>query len=73
MADILARMPSIPVSRLPELLPWNWSADGNGRQMAALMGRPTHVYTIGYVAMLIGYNLELVQEVARKSDNIEYG
>ena len=32
--NILARMPNIPVSRLPELLPWNWSADG-ARQMAA--------------------------------------
>jgi len=24
MADVLARMPDITVSRLPELLPWNW-------------------------------------------------
>ena len=32
---ILGRMPNIPVSRLPELLPWNWSAAGSGRQMAA--------------------------------------
>ncbi len=28
------------------------------------MGRPTHVYTIGYVAVLIGENLELIQEIA---------
>jgi len=34
LADILARMPNIPVSRLPDLLPWNWSAAGSGRQMA---------------------------------------
>ncbi|MBW6495699.1 MAG: IS66 family transposase [Burkholderiaceae bacterium] len=26
MADVLARMPDIAVSRLPELLPWNWKA-----------------------------------------------
>lgn len=26
LADVLARMPSIVVSRLPELLPWNWKA-----------------------------------------------
>ena len=26
MADVLARMPNITVSRLPELLPWNWKA-----------------------------------------------
>ncbi|TQM90047.1 IS66 family transposase [Roseinatronobacter monicus] len=26
MADVLARMPDITVSRLPELLPWNWKA-----------------------------------------------
>jgi transposase len=24
LADVLARMPSLPVSSLPELLPWNW-------------------------------------------------
>lgn len=34
LADVLARMPSLPVSRLPELLPWNWSA-GSARQVAA--------------------------------------
>ena len=37
------------------------------------MARPTHVYTIEYVAMLIGENLELVQEIASNSDNIDYG
>jgi len=35
LADVLARMPSLSVSRLPELLPWNWSAAGSDRQMAA--------------------------------------
>jgi hypothetical protein len=34
LADVLARMPSLPVSRLPELLPWNWSAE-SARQVAA--------------------------------------
>jgi len=24
LADVLARMPNMPVSRLPDLLPWNW-------------------------------------------------
>jgi hypothetical protein len=24
LADVLARMPDLPLSRLPELLPWNW-------------------------------------------------
>ena len=35
LADVLARMPGIPVSRLPDLLPWNWCAAGAARQMAA--------------------------------------
>lgn len=34
------------------------------------MARPKHVYTIDYVATLI---LELLQEVASNSDNIDYG
>jgi hypothetical protein len=34
------------------------------------MARPTHVYTIDYVASLIGENLE---EIASNSDNIDYG
>jgi hypothetical protein len=37
------------------------------------MARPTHVYTIDYVATLIGENLELIQKVASNSDNIDYG
>jgi transposase len=24
LADVLARLPNLPISRLPELLPWNW-------------------------------------------------
>lgn len=35
LASALARMPGIPVSPLPELLPWNWSATGYARQVAA--------------------------------------
>ena len=27
MADVLARMPDVTVSRLPELLPWNWKVE----------------------------------------------
>ncbi|MFC3162867.1 hypothetical protein [Ciceribacter thiooxidans] len=37
------------------------------------MARPTHVYTIECAATLIGENLELLQEVASNSDNIDYG
>ena len=25
LADVLARLPDIKVSRVPELLPWNWT------------------------------------------------
>jgi len=24
LADVLGRLPDMPLSRLPELLPWNW-------------------------------------------------
>jgi len=27
MADVLARLPNITVSRLSELLPWSWKAE----------------------------------------------
>jgi len=27
MADVLARLPDITVSRVPELLPWNWKTE----------------------------------------------
>lgn len=37
------------------------------------MARPTHVYTIKYVATLIGEHLELLQEIASNSDNIDHG
>ena len=35
LADVLARMPNLPVSRLPELLPWNWATGQDARQIAA--------------------------------------
>jgi hypothetical protein len=39
----------------------------------SLMARPTHVYTIDYVATLIGENVELIRQIASNSDNIDYG
>nr|WP_245411905.1 IS66 family transposase [Phyllobacterium leguminum] len=35
LADVLERMPALPVSRLPELLPWNWRTAGHAKQQAA--------------------------------------
>ena len=35
LADILARMPNMPVSRLPELLPWSLVAERNRKRDAA--------------------------------------
>ncbi len=34
LADVLARLPSLPVSRLARLLPWNW-APASDQQKAA--------------------------------------
>ena len=34
LADVLGRMPNIPVSRLPELLPWNWRQRSAQRRAA---------------------------------------
>ena len=44
LADVLARMPNMPVSRLPELLPWNWRPALRAAE-GSLMARATHVYT----------------------------
>ena len=41
-----------------------------GRRLTA---RPTHVYTIDYVATVIGENIELIRKIAGTSDNIDYG
>jgi len=35
IADVLGRMPNMPVSRLAELLPWNWAAAREREQKAA--------------------------------------
>lgn len=37
------------------------------------MARPTRVYAIEYVATLIGENIELLQQIASNSDNIDFG
>jgi len=35
LADVLGRMPNLPVSRLPHLLPWNWAAGREREPKAA--------------------------------------
>ncbi len=35
LADVLGRMPNLPMSRLPELLPWNWAAGRKREPKAA--------------------------------------
>lgn len=37
------------------------------------MAQTTHVYTIEYVAKMIGENLELIEEIASNPDNINEG
>jgi transposase len=72
LADVLARLPNIFCIQVAgttplELVRRKRPADDG------LMARPTHVYTIDYVASLIGENLEFIQEIASNSDNIDYG
>jgi hypothetical protein len=43
------------------------------REQSRLMRRDTHIYAIGYVAKMIGENLELLEQIATNSDNIDYG
>lgn len=35
LADVLSRMPNLPMSRLQELLPWNWVAGREREPKAA--------------------------------------
>jgi hypothetical protein len=35
LADVLAQMPSLPISRLPELLPWSWAETQASGRIAA--------------------------------------
>ena len=37
------------------------------------MGRDTRIYAIGYVSEMTGENLELLEQIATNTDNIDYG
>ncbi|MEM8596585.1 MAG: hypothetical protein AAGF76_08975 [Pseudomonadota bacterium] len=37
------------------------------------MGRDTNIYAIGYVAKMIGEHVELLEQIAANSDNIDCG
>jgi hypothetical protein len=44
-----------------------------GAAESSLMGRVTHVYSVGNVATMIGESLELIELVSWNSDNVDYG
>jgi len=35
LADVLARLPDIPISRVHELLPWHWKIATESKRIAA--------------------------------------
>lgn len=37
------------------------------------MARDTHISAIGYVAMMTGENVELLEQIAVNSENVDYG
>ena len=48
-------------------------SDKSRLRSGSLMGRDTSICVIDYVAKRIGENLELLEEIAGNSDNIDYG
>lgn len=72
LADVLARMPNLPVSRLPDLLPWNWRRPGHPTE-GGLMARVTHVHALDQVAKRIGESRELIELISSNPDHIDDG
>jgi len=48
-------------------------SDKSRLSQGSLMGRDTYTYAIDCAAKRIGENLELLEEIAGNSDNIDYG
>jgi hypothetical protein len=63
LADVFARIASLPQSRLHELLPWQWKTLPSARR-GLIVAAITRVYTVRLAAKILGRVEELLWELA---------